>query len=121
MQKSSIIFGLIMFVTAFILTYFKISKVNGTDIDLILNLLITSTILAVPSAIAFFYGVKKSTIIPTIKQIVMAVAFAFLLGNTTAMFFGLREISWFLFALVVIILSYLAPIQFLKPKEAVGE
>jgi len=51
----------------------------------------------------------------------MAVLFAYFVGNSFAMLFGLREISWFLFALVVVILSYLAPVRFFKPKEATVE
>jgi len=116
MQKSSVIFCVAMFVSSFFLIYFKLPKPNGVDLYLVINVILSSFILSIPSAVAFYFGVKKVQITPNFKQIIMAALFAYLLGNTTAMLLGLRDISWYLFALVVIVLSYIAPIRLLKPK-----
>ena len=121
MQKSSIIFGVAMFIVTAVMTYLNLSKHNVMGFDLVLSVLITSGLLSVSSTVAYFFGVKKSMINPPISKILMSVLFAFFVGNSFAMVFGLREISWYLFALVVIVLSYLAPVRFFKPKEATVE
>ncbi|MDN3652882.1 hypothetical protein QWY77_08910 [Thalassotalea ponticola] len=115
MQKSSIIFGISMFLITGILTYLNLTKSLPISLALIINVLISAVVLAIPSAIAFHFGVKRIGVRPTIPKILMAALFAFFVGNSAAIVFSLREISWFLFAAVVIALSYLAPLGLLKP------
>ena len=118
MKKSSIIFGILMFLVSGILSYLNLDKNVAVNISLIANNLIAAIILATSSAIAFRLGVKKVGILPTHPKIVTAVLFAFFLGNTFSNLFSLGEVSWFLFAAVVIALSYFAPLILLKPKES---
>jgi len=118
MQKSSLIFGTLMFLISGILTYLNLTKSLPVSLPLIINVLISAIILAVPSAIAFHFGVKKIGVEPTNPKILMAALFAFFVGNSAAIVFSLREISWFLFAAVVISLSYLAPLRLLKTKNS---
>jgi len=121
MQKPSIIFGVVMFIVTTVVTYFNLSKLNVVGVDLIINVFITSIVLTVSSTIAYFLGVKKSNVNPPVSKTFMAVFFAFFVGNSIAMVFGLREISWYLFALVVIVLSYLFPVSFFKPIKGVAK
>ncbi len=121
MQKPSLIFGVAMFIVTAIVTYLNSTKFNAVSFNLIINVFVTSIILSATSTVAYFFGVKKSTVNPPVSKTLMAVLFAYFVGNSFAMLFGLREISWFLFALVVVILSYLAPVRFFKPKEATVE
>jgi hypothetical protein len=116
MQKSSTIFGALMFLITGMLTYLNLAKSLPVNLGLIINVLISAVVLAIPSAIAFHFGIKKIGVKPTNPKILMAALFAFFVGNSAAIVFSLREISWFLFAAVVIVLSYLAPLRLLKSK-----
>ncbi|TWX63347.1 hypothetical protein [Colwellia sp. C1TZA3] len=121
MQKSSITFCLAMFFLAATLTYIQLLKISSVNFSLILNVIISALIFAVPSSIAFYFGIKKVGVVPTISKIIMAVLFAYFIGNSTMLVFNLREVSWFLFPLTVAVLSYLAPLRLLKSSEAVEE
>jgi hypothetical protein len=57
MQKSSIIFGVAMFIVTAVVTYLNLSKHNVMGFDLVLSVLITSGLLSVSSTVAYFFGV----------------------------------------------------------------
>lgn len=121
MRNSSMIFGITLFVLSAIFTYVFVTKSIAPSINVVVSVVLTAAALAVPSAIAYFYGVKKAQQIPTNKSIFLSAAFALCVGNSTAVIFGLREISWFLFAAVVIAISYLAPVRVFKSRNEIDD
>lgn len=74
-------------------------------------------VLTIPSAVSYYFGVNLSKSIPTIGRTIFCAFFTYFFSYSACLFFGLFEISWYIFMLVSIIVAFLAGLRFSANKS----
>lgn len=88
--------------------------------EILVGGLFGGVVLGLGGAILYSLGIKKASYLPTLKGVAMHGLFSYFMAYSASVVFGLANISWFLFAALVAVLSFASAIRLKSMGGSVG-
>lgn len=108
MRNNILIFGVSMFAVNLLFALYAAQESGVAMADVALTSLFQGIILAVMGGAGYLYGLKVVGTSPRFEIILFNAAFSYFFAYAVCSLFGLMQISWLIFAVMVFGASYLA-------------
>ncbi len=105
--RKIIIFSALLFLTSISINIYGSWQAPLSIPKLILVSALYAILLTIPCSVAYYFGVKKSQSVPNIRRVVLGALFTYFFSYTACAFFGLFQISWFIFPAVSALVAFL--------------